>query len=141
MRSARPPNAAAGSPPPMTLPKVNRSASTGSRPYQPERDTRKPVMTSSRISSAPCAAVIRRSAALNPSSGGTTPMLPAAASLMTQAMSVPRSANTASTAATSLYGRTTVSAAAPVVTPGVSGRPRVATPEPAEASSASTWPW
>ena len=32
-------------------------------------------------------------------------------------------------------------AAAPVVTPGVSGRPRVMTPEPAEASSASTWPW
>ena len=26
-------------------------------------------------------------------------------------------------------------------TPAESGRPRVATPEPAEASSASTWPW
>ena len=37
MTSARPPNAAAGSPPPMTLPNVIRSASTGSRPYQPER--------------------------------------------------------------------------------------------------------
>jgi hypothetical protein len=86
----------------MTLPNVNRSASTGSSPYQPERDTRKPVMTSSRISSAPCAAVIRRRWPLNPSSGGTTPMLPAAASLMTQATWSPRSANTASTAATSL---------------------------------------
>ena len=27
------------------------------------------------------------------------------------------------------------------VTPGVSGRPSVATPDPADASSASTWPW
>ena len=86
----------------MTLPKVNRSASTGSMPYQPDRDTRKPVMTSSRISSDPWAAVIRRSPALKPSSGGTTPMLPAAASLMTQAIWLPRSAKTASTAARSL---------------------------------------
>ena len=53
MTSARPPNAAAGSPPPMTLPKVNRSASTGSWPYQPARVTRKPVITSSLMSSAP----------------------------------------------------------------------------------------
>ena len=102
IRSARPPKAAAGSPPPMTLPKVNRSASTGSRPYQPDRDTRKPVMTSSMISSAPCSAVIRRSAALNPGSGGTTPMFPGAASVMRQAIWLPRSAKTASTAAMSL---------------------------------------
>src|SRR3954463_12981377 len=121
MRSARPPKAAAGSPPPMTFPKVNRSASTGSSPYQPERETRKPVMTSSRISSAPCAAVIRRSAELNPSSGGTTPMLPAAASLMTQAMSLPRSAKTASTAGASLYGSTTGSGGGPGGGPGGAG--------------------
>jgi glutamate-1-semialdehyde 2,1-aminomutase len=48
------------------------------------------------------ACVIRRRCALKPSRGGTTPMLPAAASLITQAISPPRSAKIASTAATSL---------------------------------------
>ena len=49
--SARPPNAAAGSPPPITLPKVNRSGAQPStapvRPQWPAGPTRKPVMTSS----------------------------------------------------------------------------------------------
>ena len=58
MTSARPPNAAAGKPPPITLPKVNRS---GAPSYGPRGRTsrpalqRKPVITSSEISSAPCA--------------------------------------------------------------------------------------
>ena len=138
MTSARPPKAAAGRPPPITLPKVNRSAGTGSRPYQPDGETRNPVITSSRISSAPCSVVIRRNSALKPSSGGTTPMLAAAASVITQAMSPPRTRKTSSTAATSLYGSTTVSPACAPVTPGVSGSASVATPEPADASSAST---
>ena len=46
-----------------------------------------------------------------------------------------------STAARSLYGSTIVSLVAAPVTPGVSGSPNVATPEPAAASSASTCPW
>ncbi len=102
MTSARPPKAAAGSPPLITLPKVNRSAGTGSRPYQPAAETRNPVITSSMINSAPCAAVIARRPALKPGSGGTVPMLPAAASVITQAMSAPGAANAASTAARSL---------------------------------------
>ena len=65
-------------------------------------------------------------------------MFAAAASVITQAISAPRAANAASTAATSLYGSTIVSPACAPVTPGVSGRARVATPEPAAASSAST---
>ncbi len=68
-------------------------------------------------------------------------MLPAAASVMTAAMVSPRAENAASTAATSLYGSTIVSAVAAPVTPGVSGSARVATPDPAAASSASTCPW
>ena len=40
-----------------------------------------------------------------------------------------------------LYGNTIVSAVAAPVTPGDEGRPNVATPEPASASSASLWPW
>ncbi len=68
-------------------------------------------------------------------------MLPGLASVMTQAISSPNRANTSSTAATLLYGNTIVSAAAAPVTPGEDGRPSVATPEPASASSASLWPW
>ena len=102
MTSARPPNAAAGSPPPMTLPKVNRSASTPSSPYQPARVTRKPVITSSLMSSAPCARHSASRPALKPGSGGTTPMLAAAASVMTQAIWSPSSSKAASTSARSL---------------------------------------
>ena len=68
-------------------------------------------------------------------------MLPAAASVMTQAILGPSSAKADSTASRSLYGSTTVSAVTWPGTPGVSGSPSVTTPEPAWASSASTWPW
>ena len=44
----------AGSPPDITLPKVYRSPATPSSPNHPARETRKPVITSSMISSAPC---------------------------------------------------------------------------------------
>jgi hypothetical protein len=47
--SARPPNAAAGKPPPITLPKVIRSGTTPSMPNQPSREERKPVITSSEM--------------------------------------------------------------------------------------------
>lgn len=84
----------------MTLPKVIRSASTGSRPYHPARETRKPVSTSSTISSAPCSVHSSRSLALNPGRGGTTPMFAGHASVITQAISAVR--NASSTASTSL---------------------------------------
>ena len=76
--------------------------STASRPHQPAGPTRKPVRTSSRIMSAPCSAVMRRIAALKPGAGGTIPMLAGAPSVMTAAISAPRSAKQASRAATSL---------------------------------------
>ncbi len=68
-------------------------------------------------------------------------MLAGDASMMTAAMRPSYWANAASTASTELYGRTIVSAATAADTPAESGRPRVATPEPAAASSASTCPW
>ena len=80
------------------------------------------------ISSAPEASHIDRSSSLNPACGGTTPMFAGQASVITQAISLPRAANSALTASASLYGSTTVSAADAPVTPGVSGRPSVATP-------------
>ena len=71
-------------------------------PCQPEADTRNPVITSSTTSSAPCSWQISRSPALKPSTGGIAPMLPAAASVITQAMVEPCSANAARTASRSL---------------------------------------
>ncbi len=68
-------------------------------------------------------------------------MLPGLASVITQAISSPNRAKASSTAGMSLYGNTIVSAAAAPVTPGEDGRPSVATPDPASASSASLWPW
>ncbi len=79
--------------------------------------------------------VIARSPWRKPGTGGTTPMLPATGSTRTAAMSRPRAAKIASTAARSLNGATSVSATVAGVTPGESGRPSVATPEPAAARS------
>ena len=55
-------------------------------------------------------------------------------------------ATDSSSVGTTLYGSMRVSATAPAVTPAESGVVSVsiapsATPEPAEASSASEWPW
>src|SRR5262252_6591578 len=93
MISARPPNAAAGSPPPMTLPKVVRSPAMPSRPYQPDLVTRKPVRTSSMTSRAPYSPHSAASSSLKPAAGGTIPMFAGHASVITQAISVPLAAN------------------------------------------------
>ena len=106
MISAEPPRAAAGMPPPITLPKHQMSGVQPSgcpdRPQPPVAVARKPVSTSSQISSAPWRRVISRRNALKPSAGSTTPMLQGTASVMSAAMRSPCSANTASTAARSL---------------------------------------
>ena len=60
MISARPPNAPTGRPPPMTFPKQLRSGVMPKRSCAPPLARRKPVITSSKISSAPLAAVISR---------------------------------------------------------------------------------
>ena len=67
-------------------------------------------------------------------------MLPATGSTTTAAMPGCAS-NVAATAAASLNGTTMVCAANAAGTPGESGSPSVATPEPAEASRPSAWPW
>src|SRR5215469_15133132 len=102
MTSARPPKAAAGRPPPITLPNVIRSPATPSTPYQPAGVTRNPVSTSSMISSAPADRHNEASRALNPGVGGTTPMLAGHASVITHAIDSPREANTEATAPGSL---------------------------------------
>ena len=61
-------------------------------------------------------------------------MFPATGSTIT-------AATESSSSGTALYGATVVSAATAAGTPGVDGIPSVSTPEPASASSESTWPW
>ena len=51
------------------------------------------------------------------------------------------SATAARTAAKSFQGTIAVAAVAAAGTPGEAGMPWVASPEPASASSPSTWPW
>ena len=53
MTSADPPMAPTGMPPPMTLPKADMSGTTPITCCAPPRATRNPVITSSKISSAP----------------------------------------------------------------------------------------
>src|SRR5207244_1657562 len=57
------------------------------RPCAPPRPRRKPVITSSKMSSAPQARVASRRAMRNPGCGGTTPMLAATGSTITAASS------------------------------------------------------
>ena len=59
-------------------------------------------MTSSLISSAPCVRQVSARNRLKPGWGGTAPMLPQAASVMTHAIASPCSANAWVTAAVSL---------------------------------------
>jgi len=68
-------------------------------------------------------------------------MFPATGSTMIAASPSPYSATVEATASTSLYLHTIVSFVVAGGTPGLDGRPSVATPEPALASNASTWPW
>ena len=66
-------------------------------------------------------------------------MFPTTGSRITAATS--SAASSRSTASRSLKGAVSVSATAPGVTPGESGRPSVATPEPAWTRRKSAWPW
>ena len=84
MTSARPPKAPMGRPPPMTLPKqreVGRDAETLLAPRPTPR--RNPVITSSKISSAPTRSHAARSPSRKPGAGGTRPMLAATGSTIT----------------------------------------------------------
>ena len=64
-----------------------------------------PVWISSRISSAPCASHSRRAACRYSGVPGRMPPSPCIGSRITAQISAPRAANSASSAATSLYGR------------------------------------
>ena len=68
-------------------------------------------------------------------------MLPATGSTMTAAISPGAAAKQAATLSRSLNGAVSVSCAVARGTPGLSGTPKVAAPEPALIRKASPWPW
>jgi hypothetical protein len=107
----------------------------------PPGATRRPEMTSSKISSAPCAVHVARSARRNSARCTSRPALAGSGSTMTHAISAPRSANSRARAGSSSSGSTSVSAAISLGTPAELGVPKVASPEPAFTSSPSAWPW
>ncbi len=107
----------------------------------PPSATRKPVITSSKISTLPCRSHTARSVSRNPGAGSTQFMLPATGSTMMQAISLPTAANSSCTCALSLKARVSVCAASSFGTPGEVGTPKVSAPEPALTSSESEWPW
>ena len=98
-------------------------------------------MTSSKHSRAPSAVVRSRQACRNSGVGAMKPELPTTGSRMTPAIWPGLDAKAAFRAATSLYSTVSVGAVAPDGTPGESGRPSVATPDPACTRKASPWPW
>ncbi len=102
MISRLPPKAPTGMPPPMIFPSVVRSGRTPETSCTPPRATRKPVMTSSKISTAPCRSQTLRSASRKPGAGSTMFMLPAMGSTMMQAICSPISSKTFSTCSASL---------------------------------------
>ena len=92
------------------------------------------MITSSKISSAPAASHAARRPSRKPGTGATRFMFAATGSTMTQA-------TCSSSAGTTLYGTTSVSATAPADTPAEPGSPSMATPLPPPASSPSECPW
>ncbi len=141
-----PPKAASGMPPPMTLPSTVMSGAKPGiafayTPCAPRRPTRKPVITSSNTSSAPCWVHSSRQRFMKGTLARTKFMLPAIASIMMQARSAPCLANASSSCAMLLYSRTSVCCTTSGGTPALVGLPKVARPEPALTNRASAWPW
>ena len=101
---------------------------------------RKPVITSSNTNNAPCSWVSSRSPSRKPASGVIKPALPTTGSRMTPAISLGFCSNRAFTASKSLKGAVNVPAATDLGTPGESGKPKVATPEPALTRNISACP-
>ena len=69
----------------MTLPKHHRSGVTPDQPVAPPGPSRKPVITSSKMSRAPAASQAARSPSRNPGAGATRFMFAATGSTITQA--------------------------------------------------------
>ena len=118
-----------------------RSGVTPYRSCARRRATRNPVITSSKTSSAPCASQSARSPSRKPGlRRARRPCSPPPARRAPRPGR--RRASTAAAARVDVVVRADHRVGRrPGGTPGVDGMPSVAMPEPALASSASTWPW
>src|SRR2546426_1185921 len=104
MISDGPPYAPTGKPPPMILPMVVRSGRIAYNSCAPPKAMRKPVMTSSKMSTHLSRSVIVRRASRYPRAGGTQPMLPTTGSTITHAIWWRKVWNACSSASVSLNG-------------------------------------
>mmetsp|Transcript_2181 Transcript_2181/g.7631 ORF Transcript_2181/g.7631 Transcript_2181/m.7631 type:complete len:244 (+) Transcript_2181:254-985(+) len=141
MISRLPPYAPTGRPPPITLPMVVMSGVTPQYSCAHPYEMRKPVITSSKHSTMPSSVHSSRSATRNSLVGGMKPELPTTGSRITPAISPLCCATISFTLSMSLYVAHSVVPVAAAGTPGLSGSPRVATPEPACTRKGSAWPW
>ena len=98
-------------------------------------------MTSSNIKTEPLPEVVSLNNFKKSSWPGTKPILPAIGSTITAAKSSFISLNISKNCSLLLYSQLNVYLARSAGTPGESGRPKVATPEPALIKRESTWPW
>ena len=124
----------------MTLPITVRSGITPDSSWAPPVETRKPLMTSSKTSSAPLSVASSRSSSRKP--GLRRDEAHVGRVGLGQDRGGLRAARPRRVIASgSFQGTTMVAAAAASGTPGEAGMPWVASPEPASASRPSTWPW
>ena len=139
--SAEPPSAEIGQPFPIALPSVVRSGVTPAIDWKPPRACRKPVITSSKMSTVPCLVASSRSRSRKPSSGSTAPMLCGMGSRMIAATSCSVSAR--STSSASLKRHTIVASVTSGSTPFESGsrRPTFSGSEMTFIATASCQPW
>ncbi len=77
----------------------------------------------------------------NPETGGTHPMFPAIGSTITAAILSGFSSNNFITESMLLYSALSVFSAVDFSTPGLSGNPKVAAPDPAFIRKLSACPW
>ena len=131
MTSARPPTAASGSPPPTTLPKIDRSGVMPCRTCSPAgTDPEAGDDLVEHEERAGRGAARRAARSRKPGAGGTRPMFAAIGSTSDRGDLVRRRAPRRARRRR-CTGTITVSATAPGVTPAEPGSPRVATPLPA----------
>ena len=131
MISLRPPYAPTGKPPPITFPMVVTSGVTPKYSCAPPYATRNPVMTSSKTNRAPYSFANSRRPTKNSLSGLMKPELPTTGSNIIAATSSLFSSKIALTESKLLYSAQKVDCVAALGTPGESGNPNVATPDPA----------
>ena len=135
------PYAPTGSPPPIIFPRQVMSGVTPNSSCAPPLPRRNPVMTSSKMRTAPCFLHVERSRLRKFFSGVTTPMFPATGSIITPAIFRWCFSKSFLTESMSLYRASSVLFTNDLGTPALLGFPKVVAPEPDFTSRKSECPW